>query len=202
MKKIAITFGLSVTFIATIAIMIWAINKDRVRENSINVDVVPKDAHIVIDGKDGKLGVNSLSKGKHEVLIWKDGFVSHIESVTLNNNVINVYAGLVPYTKESIEWSKKNQNDYDRIEALTSEQLTESGEQFAQKYPVTKHLPYKNLFMSIDYRLNPDSSVTVEVRADSSTDRAYAVRQIINWGLNPGDYDIDFINFKNPLGTR
>ncbi len=199
-KKILVAIGLIVTIIIVIVVFSWALIKDTSRVNSIKVVVVPNDSSVVIDGKSGKAGVNNLNPGSHQVLVWKNGFSSQLKKIDLKDSIEVLYFGLVPQSSEALKWSEKNQTLYAEIESMSGEKISSDGEHFATKYPITKHLPFSNIFLRIDYRLNLDQTITVEIRANSPTDRQYAVRQILNWGIQPGGYDIDFIGFKNPLG--
>ncbi len=170
----------------------------------VRLDVVPSDAVVTLDGKRLSTGTVRLSPGEHTFTAKKSGFEKAEDKVSIKEGSENksVQLLLTPVSPNAIAWAEKNQKLYQRAEQKAVEDVVKEGEEFQKKFPLSKLLPFNNLLFSIDYKTDESSTkFTVQIEAKTPTDRAYALGQIRNWGYDPADYLIEFVDFANPLRT-
>lgn len=163
------------------------------------INTLPDDAQIIINDKPGNSGSNLLSQGKYTIVVSKDGFLSTTKTVELNTQQKNVNISLTPNSTEAEEWAQKNNKKYLEFEKIAGSELQKAGDELVTNNPVVKFLPFRMPDYDIEYRLSDDNKVIVVVYAGSSEFRTIAINTIKSWGVDPGDYQIDFINYNNPL---
>ena len=85
------------------------------------------------------------------------------------------------------------------FEKISGYELQKEGEELANNNPIVKFLPFRMPDYDIEYRMSEDDKVIVDVYAGNSEFRNIAINTIKSWGIDPGDYQINFINYNNPL---
>ncbi len=173
------------------------------RSGNINISTIPKDAGVTINGKKANKGRQSLSPGGYTFRAMKEGFKTEEKKIEIKqgDSFRNVYLFPEPVSDEALEWAQKNPKLQFEKEGLAGEQSQLEGQSFSESNPVIGRLPYRSLLFNIDYSLSDKDSrvVVLKIAASTSTDRAYALAQIRDWGYEPGDYLIEFVDFTNPL---
>lgn len=170
----------------------------------ITVAVAPASSRVEINGKVTKEKEVLLAPGKHTYRVSYTGFrtITGELDVRTDGTQTALVAGLTPETAEATELYNKITGEYSAIEVVAGINAEENGAAFIEKNPITKQLPYTNMLFTIGYRADPadptGDSIIVTIDAPAVY-RTEAVTQITNWGYNPVDYKINFINESNPF---
>ena len=170
----------------------------------ITVAVAPASSQVEVDGKITKDKELLLAPGKHSYKVSYNGFrtITGELDVRTDGTQTALVAGLTPETAEATELYNKITGEYSAIEVVAGINAEENGAAFIEKNPITKQLPYTNMLFTIGYRADPadptGDSIIVTIDAPAVY-RTEAVTQITNWGYNPVDYKINFINESNPF---
>ena len=170
----------------------------------ITVAVAPASSRVEINGKVTKEKEVLLAPGKHTYRVSYTGFrtITGELDVRTDGTQTALVAGLTPETAEATELYNKITGEYSAIEVVAGINAEENGAAFIEKNPITKQLPYTNMLFTIGYRADPadptGDSIIVTIDAPAVY-RTEAVTQITNWGYNPVDYKINFIDESNPF---
>ena len=170
----------------------------------VTVAVAPASSQVEVDGKITKDKELLLAPGKHSYKVSYNGFrtITGELDVRTDGTQTALVAGLTPETAEATELYNKITGEYSAIEVVAGINAEENGAAFIEKNPITKQLPYTNMLFTIGYRADPadptGDSIIVTIDAPAVY-RTEAVTQITNWGYNPVDYKINFINESNPF---
>lgn len=170
----------------------------------ITITVVPKDAEVKIGTSSVRGGRVYQKPGTYTLTATKNGFEKASSTITITDQLQPVKIRLIPtpLSPEAIKWSQANSDLYQSVEAEAGTETQQEGEDFEKKFPISSTLPYKNLLFSIDYSTNnTKNGFKIVITAGSAVDRKYALKQIQDWGYDPGDYQIEFSGFANPLET-
>jgi hypothetical protein len=168
----------------------------------MDLKVIPSNAKVVIDNKSHRPGYIKKNPGLYTVIISRDGYKPTTIKVQVEENQkVKRYVNLIPQTEEAKKQSAKDNEKILEYESAAGTQSEKYGKKLQEKYPITEHLPYKNLLTQIDYKLDgpKKDKLVVIITADSPLDRSYAIKQILNWGLKPADYVIEFRYVTNPF---
>lgn len=198
MKKYYLLFLLIFTCVG-LSIVYALIVLDRNDGLKLVINTLPEDANITINDKPGKRGSNPLPPGRYTIRVSKDGFSSNTEIIELKTEQKKLNISLTPTSAEAKEWAKKNNEKYMEFEKISGYELQKEGEELANNNPIVKFLPFRMPDYDIEYRMSEDDKVIVDVYAGNSGFRNIAINTIKSWGIDPGDYQINFINYNNPL---
>ena len=170
----------------------------------VTVAVAPASSQVEVDGKITKDKELLLAPGKHSYKVSYNGFrtITGELDVRTDGTQTALVAGLTPETAEATTLYNKITEEYTAIEIVAGLNAEENGTLFIEKNPITRQLPYTNMLFTIGYRADPadptGDSIIVTIDAPAVY-RTEAVTQITNWGYNPVDYKINFINESNPF---
>lgn len=203
-KRVFYVLLLLAVFIIT-PVILWAVisytNKDTVE---VSVLVVPKDSKVKIGDKEysNKERVK-LKPGDYPVTISKDGFETVKDEFSLDKNDVQpaIIASLSPVSEDAIKWSRKNNSEYLRFEGKVGAISEKKGEEFGRMYPITRWLPLDKAVFVIGYKQVSDNAkdgIVVTIRASEGY-REAALQEIRDRGDEPGDYNIEFIDYRNPF---
>ncbi len=168
----------------------------------ISIDVLPKDSQISINGTKTGSTTHYLKPGTYKLTASRSGFTTATSDITIKpgDGPKNVRLLPTPADPGAITWASEHAAEYQKLESGAGAETQDEGEEFEKKFPISRVLPYKNLLFSIDYSTNnTKNGFKIIVSADTAVDRQYAVKQIQDWGYSPGDYQIEFSGFSNPL---
>ncbi|RYF29644.1 MAG: PEGA domain-containing protein [Chloroflexi bacterium] len=168
----------------------------------VTFSIVPGDASLTVNGNKSGKGTQWLTPGTYTIKVEKNGFQTVEKQIIADaNKERNVAAvSLTPESDEAKAWAEKNQNLYKSNEEFGSIEAQETGKFLRARHPIIDVLPYKDPYYTVAYRLNNDQSITLTVDTPSPRYRYFAVQKIRELGYNPTDYDIEFKQYKNPLG--
>lgn len=205
-KRTYIIIGLlliSIAIIGAVTYFTKSMTTPKDGEVDIIVNLVPKDARLLVDGVEQKSTSLRVSEGNHTFHASKNGFsvYSKEEYITRDKDP-NVNISLGVASEEARKWAEDNQILYKENERRGAKKAQEDGKKFRDKNTIVNHLPYKNYIYTIGYRANPadPSGNTIIVEIDASEgSREYALAQIRRWGIDPTDYTINFKNYTSPF---
>ena len=196
-----------ISFIVVILAMIGYVVYMQIQNNGkqrVTVAVAPANSRVEIDGNTTKNKEVLLTPGKHTYKVSYNGFrtITGELDVRTDGTQTALVAGLMPETAEATSLYNKITDEYTAIEIIAGQNAEENGVAFIDKNPITRQLPYKNMLFTIGYRTDPadpsGDSIIITIDAPPVY-RTEAVTQITNWGYNPVDYKINFINESNPF---
>ena len=203
-KKQMLIVGIVATLLI-VPIITWVVTSLRTMGTvEISVYVVPGDSVISVNDEEFKgTSVIHLKPGKYSATISKDGFISQTKDIIANEDIkSSVSAALLPSSIEATTWYNKNQSKYFEYEGKIGALEAEKGALFIQKNPITKWLPLQKAIYSIGYKQQPESDnpykITLTIKATKGY-REAALQEIRDKGFNPGDYKIEFVDYRNPF---
>jgi hypothetical protein len=190
--------------IALVLFVVWGVLQS-IRTNGkveLVTKKVPGNAVIRVDGQIYKGGIH-LSPGSYEITASKEGFESFTYRVNVYENGSSVYANtlyflLQPKSAEAIEWASDNQDKYLKLEEEVGELRAIEGDEQQKQYPILQKIPYRGSLYNVDYVLD-DTGLTLQITTDDALGRQVALAMIKNWGYEPIDYRVEFLNYNNPF---
>lgn len=194
-RLLIITASESVIVLLAILI-ISAIDKQGLEK--IELVSYPSDAMVSINGAEPTVSKEFyLKPGRYTASFEREGFSK--ETIRIDTELDGDYpllASLLAQSKEAEQWEEDNKSERERFETLSSGILRDQGEDQRGDYPIIRYLPSKSNLYSIGYVTNDDRSIVVTIHAPDVY-VPYAINQIENWGIDPEDYEIDFVNQRN-----
>ena len=174
------------------------------RRNTVKllIDALPRDSQISINGTNTSSTTHHLRPGNYTISASHPGFTTASTTITIAASDVSKKIRLFPTPSDpgALTWASQHAEDYQKLEAEAGIETQQEGEDFEKKFPISSTLPYKNLLFSIDYSTNnTKNGFKLIITADTAVDRKYALQQIQDWGYDPGDYQIEFSGFTNPL---
>lgn len=204
----SILIGVIVLVVACISIAIYFNHlsaQQRRGKLPVPVEVVPRDAKVTVaTGEElPSRGEAYLKPGEYKVTVAREGFESQTRTLRVSADAVPyIYIGLVGKSKESADWQKAHQTEYQRLELLTVEKNREYNTLFKSTNPIVNVLPIKDPYYSIDYRNHDDKSVELIVWGTSPAKRRAALEFLRTKGYEPTDYRIQYDGYTNPLETN
>lgn len=192
------------TIIACTLGILLVLQLSKSTSNNVILEVAPSDATITMNGEKTSKGAKKLAVGNYTFTAAKSGYetTENIVKVDENTKDKKVRLILTPLSPDAVEYANNHPDEFVKLEEQAGDDTAKEGEDFKTKFPISEVLPFKNLLFDIDYTTaNTRNGFKLRITADSATDRAYAIKQIRNWGYEPGDYEIEFANLSNPLGS-
>ena len=193
---ILVLFALLITFFISVAI-------SRIGKTKVNIELIPNDSSLYIDGKKSNSGDNYLKPGKHKFVAKKIGFTDN--EVVLQVNDEDLEIGLIPDPKsdEAIAWLSKNPEIQLKREAIGARMSSLLGGYIEDNTPIINELPYTDVEgpFTIDYGTTPDRlyGSFIEITDSTPLGREAAISWIKSLGYDPTNIDIRFDDFENPL---
>lgn len=171
---------------------------------AVEVKVSPSDAKVSIDGKKANAGIVRLKEGTHSFSAELNGFTSDTKTVLIDREEIVVTLLPKPTSASALETVNNNAALQAEREALGALDAQLEGERINEKYPLLTRLPlgYNQQEFAIDYGKSATikDGIAIKITANTSKSRQYALDQIKEWGYDPSDYEIIFLDYLNPLG--
>lgn len=169
--------------------------------------LAPSKAFVTLNGK--KVAKTSYQKpGNYKVNVSREGYKTYNTEVTLdkNNPETVVAIGLVPQTLEAQREADQYESDYKKVQAQSSKKVNEAGQAMQDKYPIMASLPYRSSIYNIEYGKTDKQEFVIQVFAKTPVTRQVALAKIRDWGYDPTNYTIQFVDLRNPfdpdLGVR
>lgn len=166
----------------------------------VEVNILPTNATAMANDTKIRNGKAYLTRGEYTVTVTAEGFKDATQNIKIDptNHFINV--ALTAESAEAKAWVSKNKDKYLAFEDASGRQSAVTGKAFKSANPITTHLPYTDTYFTIGYKSPDADTVIVTVLTPSPRYRYEALKQIKNWGYDPSDLTIEFVNYKNPLG--
>lgn len=176
----------------------------RIGKLPLQISVVPSDALITIDGSRYHNGTVWIKAGKYDMSVEKSGFQTQKKSITVSDQKDkNVVAtSLVAQSEEAKKWADQHKDEYSKNEQYGAIEADQAGKYFSEKNPITDKLPFKDPYFTISYQARDDLSIKLIIDTPSPRYRFYAIEKIRELGYDPTDFEIEFTDFHNPLGTK
>lgn len=199
--KIKIISALGVLFMIIITLYFTVTYVSRINKVAIDIDIAPTDAIVRIDGKKVSRGTVYLDPGVYQIEASREGF-REISDKLRTNSMSSYGIMLEPESEEAKQWVDDNPKDYEQARILSQEALRESGEVFAEKNPITRHLPYRTFQYVIGYQRDPSDPsnnsiiITIDAGEGYRQSALYRIRQL---GFDPTDLNINFRDYENPF---
>ncbi len=162
--------------------------------------LAPSKAKVTVDGK--KVGKTVYEKpGTYKVSVSLDGYATQNTEVTLSKDKpeTTVAIGLVPKTLDAQREIGKYEDDYKKVQIQSSNKVNEIGQTQRDKYPIMASLPYRSSIYNIEYGKTDKQEFVIQVFAKSPANRQVALAKIRDWGYDPTNYTIQFVDLKNPF---
>lgn len=205
-KKIAlIVLGVSVIS----AVMILIIMQTRINNTGVPVDIiiVPEDSRVKV----GDTYIDSdkihLRPGTYSYTVEKDGFKTFTDVIVIEDSLDRqiISGRLLPVSDEAKKWYEDNKQKYLNVERVYGEQAIERGMELREDNPIISELPYRSVLFTIGYKAdtkNTNPNAIIVTISAQDVYRESAVQQIRNWGYNPAELNIEFINEENPFDAQ
>ena len=180
---------------------------ERASKTAVTLVTAPTDATVAFTNTatkkvtKGSHGTVYIEPGIYDILVEKKGFNSYkkTQDISKNNTVI---AELSPQTKEAVEWVKRHQDQYNKLEAFAGRKSLEYNKSVTDKYPLIGVLPLKDPYYSIGHYKKDSGEPVVVITTESPQYRYIATRRIVSMGYKLSDYRIEYKDFQNPLKEK
>ena len=169
---------------------------ERASKTAVTLVTAPTDATVAFTNTatkkvtKGSHGTVYIEPGIYDILVEKKGFNSYkkTQDISKNNTVI---AELSPQTKEAVEWVKRHQDQYNKLEAFAGKKSLEYNKSVTDKYPLIGVLPLKDPYYSIGHYKKDSGEPVVVITTESPQYRYIATRRIVSMGYKLSDYRIE-----------
>ena len=180
---------------------------ERASKTAVTLVTAPTDATVAFTNTatkkvtKGSHGTVYIEPGIYDISVERKGFNSYkkTQDISKNNTVI---AELSPQTKEAVEWVKRHQDQYNKLEAFAGKKSLEYNKSVTDKYPLIGVLPLKDPYYSIGHYKKENGEPVVVITTESPQYRYIATRRIVSMGYKLSDYRIEYKDFQNPLKEK
>ena len=180
---------------------------ERASKTAVTLVTAPTDATVAFTNTatkkvtKGSHGTVYIEPGIYDILVEKKGFNSYkkTQDISKNNTVI---AELSPQTKEAVEWVKRHQDQYNKLEAFAGKKSLEYNKSVTDKYPLIGVLPLKDPYYSIGHYKKENGEPVVVITTESPQYRYIATRRIVSIGYKLSAYRTEYKDFQNPLKEK
>lgn len=194
--------GVILALVVTATIYTLYMNTERAGKVAVQIDFVPTDSNVTINGERLSRGTAYLAPGEYHVRGDKDGFSSFEQTFLVNEARAIIALSLQPISDEAKEWAERHEKDYGRIDSHGAQLARLSGKFFHEQNPIARHLPYRSLIYSIGYKADPTDPINRGIIIVIDAPEPYrqaALNKIRNLGFDPTDFTIEFLNYENPF---
>lgn len=197
-KGALIVVGMLVICIGVVA---WLLRDDP-NYTEVTIKKAPSDATVNIDNKTVKGTKVKLKKNTtYTITASRSGFDNYLSRQQITDQPNQYITVGLSYNNEEGRaiYEREQQNFYD-LEAIAGQEASATGETMFAQNPILAKLPYKSMLYTIGYKVksadNGTNSIILTINAPEQY-RQSAIAQIVRWGVNPGDYDIEFYNYES-----
>lgn len=195
-RIVVLVIGLFVTLFAFLIVS----NMRKSDKTHLILKVAPPKAVVTLNDK--KTDKDSYQKpGKYTVKISRDGFATYKKEITIQKgqDELVMPVSLVPESTEARREAAKYEKEYKELEVLSGKKVNEAGQALQSKYPILSSLPYRSSIYSIEYGTTKEQEFVIQIFAKSPATRQVALAKIRDWGYDPADYPIHFVDIRNPF---
>lgn len=197
---------LIILFIIAVAIMtiiLLVIFIPRIGKTAVDIQAIPENTIVTINGKPARAGANYLKPGTYEIKGTIEGYIEDIQSVIVGNDRLVVGILPEPDSEKARKYLADNPDIQADREALGGINANREGAVIRTDNPIIEKLPYidPDSLYAIDYGVtNEDPKHFYMVIGNSSPEgRTNAIKWLRDQGINIESSDIRYSDFVNPL---
>lgn len=200
-KEILSALGLIFSLLLIYSVILFV---GRIGKVGVEFHLVPSDATVSLGSMTFSSGTQYIPAGAYHIKVTHAGFESNettiIVSADKQQNI--VAASLTATSDDAKKWAAAHQADYEKNEIFGAQQARTNGQFLSDKNPIINNLPYTDPYYKIAYRSDDNQTITLTIQTESPRYRYMATQKIRDFGYNPTDFKIDFLDYQNPLETR
>lgn len=178
----------------------------RVGKTRVDIQAIPQDAMISINGTTSTKGKHYLSPGKYTFSAERSGFETYSIDIEIKDE--RTYVGLAPEpsSEEGYRWLEEHPEVQSEREGIGGANANQKGEELSQAIPIINSLPFSSVPgpFTIDYGYSQSrkDGIFLLVRNSSPNGRVNALKWIREQGADPTDLEIRYSDFNNPLSPK
>lgn len=198
-KKLVIA---AVLVVVLIIIYIVVLGIQRIGKTPVKVASVPGNLTVLVNGQKRGGSTIYLSPGTYEIAAKKEGFADYSQSLTVTANEPSktLFIVLTPDSESARKWAQENRSRYLAIEKRAGEEADRQGATFVDDHPIVQQLPYRGSLYNIDYSYDEQTKeFKLQITSPNPLGRQVAIETIKNWGYDPTDYIVEFLDYTNPF---
>lgn len=149
MKKKTLLILLGLAIAAGSAALIF---RQRGPAAALQIEVVPSDSVITLDGKKVSEGLVKVKPGPHKLVFSRDGFETQTKDVRVPEGK-EEYAGVVlrSNSPRTANWYEANPKDAKKAEGIASRAFDVKARTKTEAMPILKELPWIDRLYRVDY---------------------------------------------------
>lgn len=189
-----LVFGFGLLLLASIVYLLVAGSKHAAMAK-VDIQVIPDDASVTLDGKGIKSGDKYIEPGTHEFTAAKSGFETTRLSITVKaKDKRDVILLPAPVSAEAKKWLSDHPGIQRQREALEAKNILYIQQAIKANYPIINDLPLDTLHYQIDYgqsKKYPDDPTKIALFITASpVYRDMAMHWIKFKGYDPAKFEI------------
>lgn len=194
---------LSVVIALVIVFLLWTVGLklSRLGEVPVELNVAPKTAAVIVDGKQVRGSTIYISKGDHQIDAKLDGF----DLYTKKHNVKGpqkIGVLLNPVSEKGYKYLEDHPEIQLEREAIGSASFYESADAVQKIHgDLIARLPYTDPLFYMSYgdsqRSSNKEGVALYISAYDVSARKLAIDTLRDWGYDPSDIEIVFSDFTS-----
>lgn len=192
---------LGIIALIVVPLGIWGIISFSQRgTEQVTLLVLPGDALVKINDEEYKAKTSvRLEAGVYTATVSKEGFEADTQELLVEKGKdATLISLLTPVSSDTKRWVTNNQSRYLEAEGKAGELANQQGLEIIERYPVTKWLPLQKATYVIGYKQISNGGIAITITASEGY-REAAIQEIRDRGYNPGDYVIEFNDYRNPF---
>lgn len=187
-----------ILFVSLLLFNLWQ-NNQRSGKGELVIRKIPYDTIIYVNKDRVKGSSVYLKPGKYTIAGQREGFDTYSREIEISKGEKQkAFFVMVPRSDTANKWVEDNNKDYLLIENEAGIYYGEEGIKLNEKYPVIKDLPYRSSLYDIDYSLD-NKKFKIQISSSDALGRQVAIERIKSFGVEPTDYEIEFLEFTNPF---
>lgn len=179
---------------------------DRVGKTKIEIIVIPENATVYINDDTTSGGTRYLKPGDYTIKATSPGFADETQKITVKDDSQTITLLPEPVSDEAISWLNKHPDIQERREVLAGQQANKEGAALYKNHPILNRLPiiYNHGDSSIGSKSSErvPGSIAIVVQDTTTSGRASIIQWMHDEGYTPGDMEVLFPDFMNPLVTN
>lgn len=171
-------------------------------KTTVNITKLPSDTTITLNGEKIRSGRLHLEPGSYTLRGEREGYSSYERKldITKDQKDIKAFFVLDPVSEEAQDEVRKNTRAYLELESEAGKYYEARSESTSSNFPIIENLPYRSPLYSIEYSLKGDD-FKIQIKSSDPLGRQVAIERIQEFGYEPSDYVIEFLDLDNPFET-
>jgi|GEM_PF-1626889 len=196
---------LVIAVIVVLLLVMLVLGIDRIGKTRLDIIVIPENATVYINENRTKGGARYLKPGEYTIRATSPGFSEVSQKVSLDKDAQSITLLPEPVSDEAIDWLGKNPDIQLERETLAGELANKEGAALYQSHPILNRLPI--LYNHGESSIGSGPSERIEggtaiiIKDTTTSGRASIVQWMREQNYTPGDMEVLFPDFVNPLIT-